>query len=67
MWCEMMEDKERTCLDFTFTVWIRGMFLLPPSPVGPTGGMYNAGQTGKTSPVLESQNTLSAVPRRTQF
>lgn len=67
MWCEMMEDQERTCLDFSFTVWIRGMFLLPPSLVELMGVMYNAGQTGKTSPVLESQNALSAVPRRNQF
>lgn len=30
MWCEMMEDQERTGPNFTFSTWIRGMFLLIP-------------------------------------
>lgn len=62
-----MEDQERTDSDFSFTLWIRGMFSLPLFPVLLMGVMYNVGQSGRTDPVLGSQNSLKPIPIRIQF
>lgn len=62
-----MEDQWIIGSDFSFTLWIGGMFSLPLFRAGLMAVIYNDGQLGWTGPMLGRQNNLKAITRRIQF
>lgn len=62
-----MEDQWIIDSDFSFTLWIGGMFSLPLFCAGLVAVIYNGGQLGRTGPMLGRQNNLKAITRRIQF